>query len=92
MHDIVILCFGHLENISLLNYTNILKDNSFHYKTPKLHIISITNGVIKKNKKAFKYCKALQLKVADISFLKFQFSFQSLNIIVGSKHHQLFFS
>lgn len=50
IYALILSCFGHLENISVLNYIDIQSDDSFHYKIPKIHIVNITNSLIKKQK------------------------------------------
>lgn len=69
MYEFVILYFGHLKNIGLLNYTDIHNYDWLHYKIPKIHIVNITKSLIKKN-----------LMIAELSSSRWQTQvFQNYN-------------
>ena len=67
MHDFVISCVDHLENMSSLRYANI---DTFHYKMPKNHIpAQITSDLIRKG---FMYLDAVTLTMVHTCVLKFK--------------------
>ena len=84
VHDFV-TSFGHLENIRSLNYTDLSYIDTIHYIILKIKFIIII-------KKSFKYWESVNLMIVHTSFLKFQFSFESSNCIIGNRYYQLFSS
>lgn len=70
MHNFVMSCIGHLENIGLLSHVDLPNVDKF------LYIISITFTDITSNlmRKVFKYWEAVKFKMADINVPKSEFS------------------
>lgn len=67
-HDFVILCTGHLENISSLNYADLSNVILFHDENWKFPFVAIPIELLRN---FHKYWEGVKLAVAKTCFQKF---------------------